>query len=149
VAAAATAAPVGDDELPPTSLRAAADTAEAGFDAAVARHDAPGATRAVLDLEQAIQDWSADTTQSDDHDHARRTLRSLVVRLGELAEGGVGDPAARVAPFVDLLLRQRDRARDARDWPAADAVRDGLAELGVQLRDTPDGTSWSLRGDLR
>jgi cyanophycinase-like exopeptidase len=129
---------------PDASLRAAADAAEADFEAAVAAGDAALATHAVLDLEQAIEDWSADTTQSDDRDHARRTLRALVVRLGDLARDGVVDPALRVAPFVALLLARREAARDARDWPAADAVRDGLAALGVQLRDSPDGTTWLL-----
>lgn len=126
------------------SLRAAADAAESDFEAALAARDATLATRAVLDLEQAIEDWSADTTQSDDHDHARRTLRALVVRLGDLARDGVADPEQRVAPFVELLLARREAARDARDWPAADAVRDGLSALGVQLRDSPDGTTWLL-----
>jgi cysteinyl-tRNA synthetase len=102
--------------------------------------------RAVLDLEQAIADWSADTAQSDDRDHARRTLRSLIVRLGELAQNGAADPAERLAPFVALLLSRRDAARDGRDWPAADAIRDGLLALGVQVRDTPDGTQWHLAG---
>jgi cyanophycinase-like exopeptidase len=129
----------------PASLRAAADAAESAFDAAVNVRDAHRATRAVLDLEQALTDWSSDTTQSDDHDHARRTLRALVVRLGELAVEGVVDPAERLAPFVTLLLARREAARDARDWPAADAVRDGLVALGVELRDSPEGTTWRLR----
>lgn len=126
------------------SLREASDTAEATFGAAVEAGDAPAAAQAVLDLDQAIVDWSADTTQGDDLSHARRTLRALVIRLGELAREGVTDPRERVEPFVALLLERRDAARDARDWPAADAVRDGLAAIGVQVRDTPDGVEWHL-----
>ena len=127
------------------SLREASDAAETAFAAAVAAGDAPAAAAAVLDLEQAIVDWSADTEQSDERSYARRTLRSLVVRLGDLAREGVVDPAQRVAPFVRLLLDRRDAARDARDWPAADSVRDGLASVGVEVRDTPDGVEWHLR----
>lgn len=129
------------------SLREASDAAESAFAASVAAGDAPAAAAAVLDLEQAIVDWSADTTQSDEYTYARRTLRSLVVRLGDLASEGVLDPAQRVAPFVRLLLDRRDAARDARDWPAADAVRDGLASVGVEVRDTPDGVEWHLRSE--
>ncbi|MEV4221684.1 cysteine--tRNA ligase [Nonomuraea sp. NPDC049725] len=40
------------------------------------------------------------------------------------------------------LLEQRSRAREARDWAAADRLRDELAELGVRVSDTPDGQSW-------
>ncbi len=40
---------------------------------------------------------------------------------------------------VDELLTRRAAARDARDFVAADALRDELAALGVEVRDTPDG----------
>jgi cyanophycinase-like exopeptidase len=140
--AAPVPAPAAD--VTPRNLREASQAAQASFDAAVDEGDAEAAALAVLDLEQAIVDWSSDTEQSDDYDHARRTLRSLVVRLGELAREGVTDPRERLGPYVELLLRRRDAARDARDWPAADAVRDGLAALGVEVRDTPDGTEWRL-----
>jgi hypothetical protein len=126
------------------SLRAVADEAERAFERAVAVRDASAAVQAVLDLEQSLEDWSRDTTQSDDRDHGRRTLRALVVRLGELAEQGVADPADSLGPFVQLLLDRRDAARDGRDWPAADAIRDGLTALGVVVRDTPEGTQWEL-----
>jgi hypothetical protein len=138
--------PTGTSD-PAGTLRGASDAAEAAFASAVAAGDAPAAAVAVLDLEQAIVDWSADTEQSDERDHARRTLRALVVRLGDLAREGVLDPAERVGPYITLLLDRRDAARNARDWPAADAVRDGLAALGVHVRDTPDGVEWQLAGD--
>mgnify|MGYP001815984280 CR=1 FL=1 len=127
------------------SLREAADAGLAVFDDAVSTRDADAATQAVLDLEAAIVDWSADTEQSDDTDYARRTLRAMVVRLGALARDGVSDPAERVEPFVTLLLARRDAARDARDWPAADAIRDGLTSVGIEVRDTADGVTWRLR----
>ena len=41
---------------------------------------------------------------------------------------------------VAALLADRDRARAARDWPRADALRDELAVLGVEVEDTPKGS---------
>ena len=82
--------------------------------------------------------------QSDDADEARRALRALVVRLGELAEQGAADPRGQVAPFVELLLQLRAAARDTKDFATSDLVRDRLAEAGVEVRDAADGTSWSL-----
>jgi cysteinyl-tRNA synthetase len=82
--------------------------------------------------------------QSDDADEARRVLRALVVRLGELAERGAADPAVGVAPFVEALIDVRRAARDNKDFGTSDLVRDRLVAAGVEVRDTPDGTEWTL-----
>lgn len=142
--AAAPSVAARHDEAPAVSLRAEADRARAAFDTAVAARDVDGCVAAVLGLEQAIADWQADTLQSDDADEARRVLRALVVRLGELAERGAADPADAVGPFVDALIDVRRAARDAKDFATSDLVRDRLVAAGVEVRDTPDGTEWSL-----
>lgn len=129
-----------------TSLRAAADRARSTFDAALAARDADTAAGAVLDLEQSITDWTADTLQSDDADHARRTLRGMVLELATAARAGLADPAERVAPLVEALLERRAAARESRDFATADAVRDRLAAAGVEVRDSSTGAEWSLRG---
>ncbi len=107
--------------------------------------DAPAAVRAILALEETIQAWSRDTDQSDALAGARSALRAAIVCLGEMAVAGSRDPAETVGPFVEALLAERLRAREARDWAAADAIRDRLLAAGVELHDTPDGTRWELR----
>ncbi len=129
---------------PALSLRAEADRARADFEQALASRDVDGCVAAVLGLEEALAAWQADTLQSDDADEARRVLRALVVRLGELAEQGAGDPAERVAPFVEALLAVRAAARESRDFATSDLVRDRLVAAAVEVRDTADGTEWSL-----
>ncbi len=54
------------------------------------------------------------------------------------ASGGVD--AAR----VEALIAERIEARKAKDWARADAIRDELKAMGVTLKDTPDGTEWSV-----
>ena len=132
------------EEKPALSLRTEADRAREAFDEAIAARDVDGCVAAVLGLEDAIAAWQADTLQSDDTNEARRVLRALVVRLGELAERGAGDPADAVAPFVQALIDVRQAARAARDFSTSDLVRDRLVTAGVEVRDTPDGTEWSL-----
>jgi len=129
------------------SLAGAAAAAERAFAAAMAARDAPGAVAAALQLERALEAWVADPTQSGEREHARRTLQTMVVRLAEV---GVPDDAAHratVAGFVDLLLQVRADARARADWAGADAIRDGLAELGVWVRDEPAATQWGLATD--
>ena len=45
---------------------------------------------------------------------------------------------------IDELIARRAEARATRDFDAADAARDALAEMGVSIEDTPDGTIWRL-----
>ena len=46
---------------------------------------------------------------------------------------------------VEELIERRAAARAAKDWPAADAIRDRLEELGIELEDTPGGVVWKRR----
>lgn len=57
-------------------------------------------------------------------------IASLAGRFGVGSEG------------IDGLLAARDRARDKRDWATSDAIRDGLAVLGIVVEDTADGSRW-------
>jgi cysteinyl-tRNA synthetase len=45
-------------------------------------------------------------------------------------------------PEVARLVEARDRARAAKDFSRADALRDELQSLGVRLSDGPAGTAW-------
>jgi cysteinyl-tRNA synthetase len=51
---------------------------------------------------------------------------------------------SQLAPLVCQLLDQRQAARAERDFAAADAVRDRLAEAGIVVEDRPDGPRWYL-----
>jgi cysteinyl-tRNA synthetase len=44
--------------------------------------------------------------------------------------------------LIRLLSLHRDAARRRHDYQRADLIREGLAELGVHLVDTPEGTKW-------
>jgi cysteinyl-tRNA synthetase len=58
--------------------------------------------------------------------------------------GAVGDDGT-VEAAVAALVRRRDEARAGRDWSTADAIRNGLDELGIVVEDTADGTRWHRR----
>jgi hypothetical protein len=142
------AAPSAVDTVEPddltTSLRATATSLRQRFDDCLAGADADGALGACLDLEDAIHAWSADTLQSDDVDVARQALRSMMVALAGSAVLGLRDPRAILAPVVEVALDARLRARQAKDYAMSDVIRDGLAEAGIEVRDTPDGMDWSI-----
>jgi len=122
----------------PDLTRTAADR----FDAAALARSGGDMAGAILDLEAAILDWSTDTDENDNADRARAVLRGLVTRLGQAAEQGLADPAARLRPAVEPLLTLRDRLRQDGSYAHADLIRDALAAVGIEVQDTPDGTRW-------
>ena len=44
---------------------------------------------------------------------------------------------------VEELIAKRLEAKKAKDWATADAIRNELTEMGIALKDTPQGTTWS------
>jgi hypothetical protein len=137
----------GSETDTPDSLAAAAKQYETAFDAALDARDADRAVAAMLDLETAIVEWSRDTLQSDDVDRARAALRSMVVRLGEAATGGLRDLRDVLGPVVEAALAARVVARAEKAFAVSDAIRDELVAAGVEVRDTPDGAEWLLNPD--
>jgi cysteinyl-tRNA synthetase len=129
----------------PRPLREEVAELERVFDKSLDECDAQAAVRAILALEETIQAWAGDTDQSDALAAARSTLRGAIVCLGEMAAQDSRDPHELIAPFVDALLAERLRARESREWAAADAIRDRLLEAGIELHDAPGGTTWDLR----
>ena len=44
---------------------------------------------------------------------------------------------------IETLIAQRNAARAAKAWAAADRLRDELLEMGIAIKDGPNGTTWS------
>ncbi len=128
-----------------SNLRQATDRLNSDFAAALASGDGDAAARAALELDDAIAGWSADTLQSDDADNARAVLRSMITRLAGAATGGLRDPREVLEPFVQVLLDLRVQVRADKRFDLSDMIRDRLAELKIEVRDTPGGAQWDIR----
>jgi cysteinyl-tRNA synthetase len=50
-----------------------------------------------------------------------------------------------LGPVIEVALDARRAARDRKDWAGSDALRDGLAAAGIEVRDTATGMEWVLR----
>jgi cysteinyl-tRNA synthetase len=68
----------------------------------------------------------------------------LGVELGS-AEANGAAARERLDGLIELVLEQREAARLRRDFGTADALRDRLHELGVEIEDTPQGPRVKLR----
>jgi len=46
---------------------------------------------------------------------------------------------------IESLIAQRQEARKAKNWAAADAIRDQLDTMGILIKDTPQGVQWQKK----
>ena len=122
---------------------------------AEAMNDDLGTPAAVAVLYAAVRDGNAAADEEERAVLADRLaqVRGMLDVLGLDAE----DPAWRstgpdpglqavVDGLVGESLERRAAARASRDFATADAVRDSLSRLGVEVSDTPQGPRWSLAG---
>ena len=133
-----------EPEKESTSLANDTQNAERSFNDAMSSGDAAGAARAVLELESAIQAWSADTLQGEEMDNAHAALRSMIVRLGDAAIGGLADPRDALDPIMNVLLELRSAVRTDKRYDLSDLIRDRLAAVKIEVRDTPQGVEWVI-----
>ncbi|MCB0534381.1 MAG: cysteine--tRNA ligase [Saprospiraceae bacterium] len=58
-------------------------------------------------------------------------------------EAGSNNADGTVDGLMDLILDIRKAAREQKDWPTSDKIRDGLAAVGIAVKDGKEGSSWT------
>ncbi len=71
---------------------------------------------------------------------------ALGAMLDTLGIGGLAvestSPPDDLSTRVELLLKERTAARQAKNWAESDRIRDELKAMGVAIKDGPSGTTW-------
>jgi len=108
----------------------------------------PGAVAALFDMTREVNSLlAADEPLTKGALQAIDALygRTLGEALGVLPDSLDDDMGAGLAPqLIQLLIDTRASLRQAKQYAAADGIRDQLADLGVQLKDSAEGTSWVI-----
>jgi cysteinyl-tRNA synthetase len=128
-------------------FRAAMDDDFATPEALAVLFDIVREGNSVLDTGEDAGEWAA-------------AFDVIIEVLGiDLADDGIDDLAAPLAEFaaahgsaglsgeaaVEALMAARQAARENKDWATADAIRNGLIEIGIVIEDSADGPRWHRR----
>jgi cysteinyl-tRNA synthetase len=118
----------------------------------------PAATAAALEGVTAIErtDRLSGAAARSARDWLRRTNALLgIVRAevdAEKPSSNMPSPeqaADRLADTIESLLQDREAARSDGEYARADAIRDTLDALGIEVMDRPDGTEWRRKVELK
>ena len=86
-----------------------------------------------------VQEGQLDKEQKND---VLEALRQVNIVLGVLQL-----EQCPLTPEIDRLIRLRERARQLKDWTAADSAREELLRQGVTIHDTASGPVWERSDD--
>jgi cysteinyl-tRNA synthetase len=99
-------------------------------------------------LVNQINDGKASAT-ADQIDALKNLFNTFLVEIlgvkTDIIEGGDNKALKPFEDAVNLLLDLRRDAKARKDWAMSDLIRDRLAEIGFDVKDTKDGFEWSLK----
>ena len=90
-----------------------------------------------------------DVLKSELNDGSKRALIQKfdqVLSLDLLREEETEEVDAELKAFVEEKIGERKAAKKAKDFATADAIREELKKKGIEIKDTREGTVWSVMG---
>ncbi|GAA4900866.1 cysteine--tRNA ligase [Flaviramulus aquimarinus] len=86
----------------------------------------------------------SETLSTEDLNTLKETINIFVYDILGLKNTVKSDSGTdKLSGAVDVLIRLRQEARANKDFTLSDKIRDELAEVGIQLKDGKDGTTFS------
>lgn len=71
-------------------------------------------------------------------------LLFVVFGLFDESAAGADDHMDQLQGLMQLVIEMRQQARENKDWPTSDKIRDTLNAIHIELKDGKEGTSWKV-----
>jgi cysteinyl-tRNA synthetase len=86
------------------------------------------------------------TISTSDLEELSKTMNNFVFDILGLENNSMNSDSDedKLSGVVNMMIQMRNSARDNKDWALSDQIRDRLIDLGIQLKDGKDGTTFSV-----
>jgi cysteinyl-tRNA synthetase len=88
------------------------------------------------------ESWLEEPSAELAPDFVERLQRALREASADAAFGPVDGVTPEQA--IERVVGLRNEARRAKDWPASDRLRDALQRCGIEVKDSKEGTTWTV-----
>lgn len=83
---------------------------------------------------------------AEDKDILKELLQTVTGDiLGLVDEREQGGNEQVIDGLMNMILEYRKEAKQAKDWAKSDQIRDALGALGIVVKDTKEGSTWTLK----
>lgn len=90
-----------------------------------------------------------DSEELGDAAESMGEVKAMIDVLGLVPESTPATGTAALDALVQLRINERAAAKQRKDFAAADAIRDELLAIGIELQDTQDEVIWSFHAEAR
>ena len=96
----------------------------------------------ITELNNIVKEYNSSDSEKENI-KSRLSLISSV--LGILEDETFNEISEEFKNKINDMVLKRSEAKNNKDFETADAIRDQLIELGVEINDSSDGTEWKLK----
>ena len=96
----------------------------------------------ITELNNIVKEYNSSNSEKENI-KSRLSLISSV--LGILEDETFNEISEEFKNKINDMVLKRSEAKNNKDFETADAIRDKLLELGVEINDSSDGTEWKLK----
>ena len=87
---------------------------------------------------------NAESLEEGDKPNLKSNLLLIGKLMGILEDKSYNQISSEFKDKVDNLIEDRSNAKKKRDFELADKIRSQLIDLGVEINDSPEGTTWKV-----
>ena len=96
----------------------------------------------ITELNNIVKEYNS---SDSDKENIKSRLSLISSVLGILEDETFNEISEEFKNKINEMVLKRSKAKNNKDFETADAIRDKLLELGVEINDSSDGTEWKLK----